>query len=165
MASILKVNTIQDATNSNTAMTIDSAGRILYPARPHALVDLGGDASYPAVADTATIPFDNVVYETGGSNYDTSNYRYVAPITGLYQICFSTILDGVTTLNLYLRVNNGIIHRWYIADSRHMTWTLMYHVNASDYFDLSHDTGASRNLYQDSTPTNRYTTVSYTLIG
>ena len=28
MASILKVNTIQDATNSNTAMTIDSTGRI-----------------------------------------------------------------------------------------------------------------------------------------
>ena len=27
MASILKVNTIQDATNSNTAMTIDSSGR------------------------------------------------------------------------------------------------------------------------------------------
>ena len=34
MASILKVNTIQDATNSNTAMTIDSTGRILTPARP-----------------------------------------------------------------------------------------------------------------------------------
>ena len=165
MASIIKVNTIQDATNSNTAMTIDSAGRILYPARPHALVDLGGNASYPAVADGATLPFDNVIYETGGSNYDTSNYRYVAPITGLYQICFSTILEGVTTLNLHLRVNSGIVHRWYIADARHMTWTLMYHVNANDYFDLSHDTGASRNFYQDSAPTNRYTTVSYTLIG
>ena len=34
MASILKVNTIQDATNSNTAMSIDSSGRILTSARP-----------------------------------------------------------------------------------------------------------------------------------
>ena len=31
MASILKVNTIQDATNSNTAMTIDSSGNINMP--------------------------------------------------------------------------------------------------------------------------------------
>ena len=35
MASILKVNTIQDATNSNTALSIDSSGRILYPSIPH----------------------------------------------------------------------------------------------------------------------------------
>ena len=36
MASILKVNTIQDATNSNTAMTIDSSGRITTStSRPH----------------------------------------------------------------------------------------------------------------------------------
>ena len=31
MASILKVNTIQDATNSTTAMSIDSTGRITTP--------------------------------------------------------------------------------------------------------------------------------------
>jgi len=31
MASILKVNTIQDATNSNTAMTIDSSGSVSIP--------------------------------------------------------------------------------------------------------------------------------------
>ena len=34
MASILKVNTIQDATNSTTAMTVDTAGRVLTPTRP-----------------------------------------------------------------------------------------------------------------------------------
>ena len=40
MASILKVNTIQDATNSTTAMTIDSSGRILTPARPSFQYDI-----------------------------------------------------------------------------------------------------------------------------
>ena len=34
MASILKVNTIQDATNSTTAMTVDTAGRVLQPTKP-----------------------------------------------------------------------------------------------------------------------------------
>ena len=33
MASILKVNTIQDATNSTTAMSIDSSGRVSRPVR------------------------------------------------------------------------------------------------------------------------------------
>ena len=34
MASILKVNTIQDATNSNTALSIDSSGVVTTPTRP-----------------------------------------------------------------------------------------------------------------------------------
>ena len=34
MTSILKVSQIQDPTNSNTALTIDSSGRIVTPARP-----------------------------------------------------------------------------------------------------------------------------------
>ena len=39
MASILKVNTIQDATNSTTAMTIDSSGRVLKPTTPHFMLE------------------------------------------------------------------------------------------------------------------------------
>jgi len=38
MASILKVNTIQDATNSNTAISVDSSGRVTTPTRPHAFM-------------------------------------------------------------------------------------------------------------------------------
>ena len=34
MSSILKVSTLKDPTNSNTAMSIDASGRILTPARP-----------------------------------------------------------------------------------------------------------------------------------
>ena len=34
MTSILKVSEIQDPTNGNTALTIDSSGRILTPNRP-----------------------------------------------------------------------------------------------------------------------------------
>jgi hypothetical protein len=37
MTSILKVSEIQDPTNSNTAMTIDSAGRVLMPATTNLL--------------------------------------------------------------------------------------------------------------------------------
>ena len=82
MASILKVNTIQDATNSNTAMSVDTAGRVTTPARPHALVviNLTATGGYDTVANNAVIPFAGIVRETG-SNYDTTNYRYTVPIT------------------------------------------------------------------------------------
>ena len=56
MASILKVNTIQDATNSNTAMTIDTSGRILTPARP-------------------SFQYDITNY-SGGTNYLSSTYKF-----------------------------------------------------------------------------------------
>ena len=36
MTSILKVTEIQDPTNSNTALTIDSAGRVSTPVKPFA---------------------------------------------------------------------------------------------------------------------------------
>ena len=87
MASILKVNTIQDATNSNTAISVDSSGRVTTPQRPafHA---------------------DSETHETSG-NYFFTNYNtnsagrfnqgqhlalstgiFTAPIAGVYQFGF-----------------------------------------------------------------------------
>ena len=165
MASILKVNTIQDATNSNTAMTIDSSGRILTPTRPHALVNFGGGASdtYETVSD-GLLPFDTIVHEVG-SNYDTTNKRYVAPVAGLYLITFNCIFNGVTTFNCYLQVDGSVVHRWYVGDSRHMTWTTLQEVSASSYFDIGHNTGADRSIHGGSGGSYTYTQASYTLIG
>ena len=106
MASILKVNTIQDATNSNTAMTIDSSGRVLTAVRPAFRVkntnanewgqnhsDTDYDTNYhtpiPIFTDATTTTELNVGGGTlsfedhpagGGGKY----LKYVAPVTGLY---------------------------------------------------------------------------------
>ena len=84
MASILKVNTIQDATNSNTAISVDTAGRILTPARP---------SFYATKTDAQTISGNtqtdiimNSAITNVGSCYDTSNGLFTAPITGIYYI-------------------------------------------------------------------------------
>ena len=152
-------------TNGTTAQTIDSAGRILYPTRPHALVSFGGGASdtYPSVANDAVLPFDTIEHEVG-SNYDTTNKRYVVPISGLYQVCFNCIFNSVTACNLQLRVDGTVVHRWYIADSRHMTWTVLQEVSASSYFDIVHNTGSAVNFHGGN-GTVLFTSVSYTLIG
>ena len=79
MASILKVNTIQDATNSTTAMTIDSSGRVLKPTTPHFHVR----KSDGHVGASTTIVWNNVVRDTE-SAYSTSTGKYTVPLTGLW---------------------------------------------------------------------------------
>ena len=102
MASILKVNTIQDATNSNTAMSIDSTGRILTPARPSWFA-----YTTSHVTSTGNIVFDTAVYNVG-SHYDTSNGRFTAPLTGVYMIAFKCLIttpNNSTSVKLYIDGN------------------------------------------------------------
>lgn len=148
-----------------TGHTIDSSGRVLTTARPHALVSFGEGTSgtYVSVANDAVLPFDTIEHEVG-SNYDTTNKRYVAPISGLYQVCFSCIFNSVTAFNCQLRVDGTVVHRWYIADARHMTWTVLQEVSASSYFDIVHNTGSTASIQGDNGD-QVFTTVSYTLIG
>ena len=95
MASILKVNTIQDATNSNTAMTIDTSGRIFTGSnRPHVFCRGFGSVT----TDTATINGQTMdtswgihfnadeVTENQGNHYDNSTGFFRVPVTGLYQL-------------------------------------------------------------------------------
>ena len=115
MASILKVNTIQDATNSTTAMTIDSSGRILTPARPAFSVkttnntrfgtdhsDTSYDVSYlsplPLFTDAHTTTEINVGSGTltFPSHPTVGNYlKYVVPVTGVYVLGWT----GVWSIN------------------------------------------------------------------
>ena len=154
-------------TNGTTAQTIDSNGRVLTPTRPHCFVVFDETASggYQSVSSGAVLPFASAKINVGGGTYDSTNYRYTVPVTGMYQVTFNLLLDGVTTLSLYLRVDGSVVHYWYIADARHMTWTYLHETSSGSYFDIGHDTGASRNINKAGTSATTYTSVSYTLIG
>ena len=87
MTSILKVSEIQDPTNSNTALSIDSTGRILTPARPaFSVIHIETTAS--AQAQTGHIQF-NTVDTNVGSHWSTSNNRFEVPVNGVYHFAFS----------------------------------------------------------------------------
>ena len=113
MASILKVNTIQDATNSNTAMSIDSTGRILTPARPAFNVWYSGSN----LASTATIVWNNVEINVG-SHYDTSNGRFTAPITGIYFFSWFAVSTSGTEFGTRLAIDGSVSsHVWTFSNA------------------------------------------------
>ena len=84
--STLKVGTIQ-STTANTAMTIDSTGRLDYPAQPRFLVQLTSNTTVPNGHDqdwsenaSWTEKFD-----VGGC---FSNGLFTSPVAGVYHITF-----------------------------------------------------------------------------
>lgn len=85
MTSILKVTEIQDPTNSNTALSIDSNGYVV----PTASCSFFARLDTASVAsDTSTIIFDNVFHDRG-SDYNSSTGFFTAPTTGFYILTYS----------------------------------------------------------------------------
>ena len=81
--STLKVGTIQDHANGNTAITIDSTGRTLQPAKPAFSTHLSN--AVDITSSNNTIVFNSVVHNQG-NHYNSSNGIFTAPVTGLYYL-------------------------------------------------------------------------------
>ena len=99
----LGVGTIKEATGTTTAMTIDSTGRILTPARPAFRGTIGtvGVADYTTETTLTSFTED---YDIGGI-FNHSTGIFTAPITGLYQINYFGAFNGAaaaTNLNFKL---------------------------------------------------------------
>ena len=140
MTSVLKVTEIQDPTNSNSALTIDSSGRVLQPALPRFSARDGATqtATGPAVMQfTATDV--NV-----GNCFSTSTYRFTAPIAGDYYLFYTAMSNGANYLRTQFRKNGNTFigtemfneNETYARTSHAMIATLA----ASDYVEVIYDT-------------------------
>jgi|TARA_R100000482_G_C5102627_1_gene136396 hypothetical protein len=122
MASILKVNTIQDATNSNTAVTINSSG-LVAPKKPAFQATLSANQTVTDNSNTK-INFNTVTFDTS-SSFDTSNYRYVAPVAGYYWF----------SLNLYLATSSVDINRFILYIGKNGSISSPARVHDEDLYD------------------------------
>ena len=104
MASILKVNTIQDATNSNTAMTIDTSGRVLKPTTPH--FHVGKNDGH--IGASTTIVWNSVTRDTE-SAYNTSTGIYTVPLTGLWWFGVSALANNTDFIEINMKADGTTI--------------------------------------------------------
>ena len=81
ITSTAQIGTIKDSGGNATAMTIDSVGRVRQPAKP--VFRAEKRASSQGSITTTKITFEHEAFDIGG-NYDTSNSRFTAPVTGVY---------------------------------------------------------------------------------
>ena len=100
MSSPIKYQTYgthQFETTGTTRMTIDASGRVTMPYQPAFRAKSTNTGWTTLTANTwVTAALETEEYDQG-SNYNTTNYRFTAPIAGLYQL----------TLLIYARIQNG----------------------------------------------------------
>jgi hypothetical protein len=84
----LEVNTASNSatlnTNNSQRLLIDSAGRVTTPFQPCFHVRLNSGT----YLTTSPLPFTNAVFDVG-SNFNTSTYRFTAPVAGKYGFLFN----------------------------------------------------------------------------
>ena len=104
MASILKVNTIQDATNSNTAMTIDSSGRVTRGVIPSWRLGKTAQQDFTATSGTLTWNAEsgNANFIKGGVTNNSSTGKVTVPVAGIYMVGSTVRVDGATSGNYIL---------------------------------------------------------------
>tara|TARA_Y100000114_G_C11651090_1_gene274244 strand:- start:26 stop:544 length:519 start_codon:yes stop_codon:yes gene_type:complete len=140
MASTLKIQNIAH-TGGTTAMTLDSSGRVTTPTRPAFHVRLS--SSTGATGVQGNLVFNEEDFDIG-SNYDTSNGRFTAPIAGIYFFSFDALVTnssgGALPANAYTRVrflkngSSGLFSQF----SYNFTGTTQYNtINRIDCIQLS----------------------------
>ena len=103
--STLKVGTIQDQANSNTAITIDSSGRVFKPQTPFISLLRNADVDY---AQGAAVT-DFRVNDSRGITYNDTTGIMTVPVAGLYMIYICGIIN--TSSGIYLNIEGSNIYR------------------------------------------------------
>ena len=107
-------------TNGTTAATVDSNGRITEPNRPSFQAVVGSE-SWATLSDTGIIPFNDVssgaCFDTG-SDFDTSNNRFVAPVSGKYHFFVLIYSFNSDSVNAFCAYKNGAILRVFNNSTR-----------------------------------------------
>jgi len=170
MASTVKVQNIKH-TNDTTAMTIDTSGRILTPARPTLYADCynGSAAGYDTIGNLSTVPYRRII-SGSGITLDTSEYAFTIPITGFYMINATILNNNVEDLEIALTINGAavsdIIQRSYAnSDNRSCYLHHAMELTAGNVCRILNTSGGNRGFHRNQLDQDRYTALSVYLIG
>lgn len=124
--------------NNSNVWRVDDAGRVTTPNQPafHAYPSVGS-----SVATNTVFPM-NIAPENQGNCYNTSTYRFTAPVTGRYLFTFYTLTtnDGaVADIRLWINGSNPDLYGGYAGNQtghKQVTSTWLIRLNVNDYVEV-----------------------------
>ena len=132
-------------TTSQESMRIDSSGRVTMPYQPAFTASGGSSPSQGAgVLQYSSTSQDGFNLNVGG-HYNTSNYRFTAPVSGNYFFCFNSYTDSSNGFDAAFR-KNGSLKGPQIQDLStrsgsntyvSLSASIIMPLNANDYVDVA----------------------------
>jgi len=127
--------------STNIDLKIDSSGRVTIPYQPsfHVRVNSG------TYLTTSPVPFSNSVFDVG-SNFNTSTYRFTAPIAGKYYLVLNMYLRTLNNQDAYprYRINGSNVQYSYFNNDNTggridptVSMNRIFNLSAGDYIDVS----------------------------
>jgi len=111
MTSVIKVDNIQNSSGT-AALSIDSDGRILTPARPSFMVKWSSTQAATATGWNR-LNFDDEVFDIGGN---VSSAVFTTPVAGVYQFNLSQRFDSVGSGYIILALMNNASATEFVSD-------------------------------------------------
>jgi hypothetical protein len=140
--------------NGGEALKIDTSGRVTTPQQPAFRAWYSINATW-TLANGATFNFNVTEYNIG-SCYNTSNGVFTAPVAGVYQFNFYTIVLGnYANASIQFRKNGGVATSGYnvhFSPSSADVWsnvvyTTSMYLNQGDYVNMINSSGFSVNFH------------------
>ena len=149
MAGIVGLTEIQHQ-NGTSAMTINSSGQVAFSNKKisFVLVYAQGSDGYNTISTGSYLPL-NAVYQskgTGAADYNTTTYKYTAPVNGIYNISLAGITNGTSShWNLDIDGTEQYTFTW--SASREYNSTINHYLNAGEVvgFKSGNTSGYYRN--------------------
>ena len=132
-------------------LKIDGSGRVTTPNQPYFMVYRNAGNYNVGAGQTVSIIYDTARYNIGG-HFNNSNYRFTAPIDGLYNFSASVNhynLPAGTRLRIQLHLNGqltlmGGYIRTYDTGDHNVVFNSSLKLNANDYVEMKrYSDGAS----------------------
>jgi hypothetical protein len=130
-------------TGSSMRMRIDSSGRITKPSQPAFIAYVQNEASLAYQTTHQLSQYYNLTDINRGSCYNTSNGRFTAPVTGIYQFNFKYYWYPISSTEAYFYVNGSAWMRFqmmynYSSNTNPGGYlgTALINLNANDYVEL-----------------------------
>jgi hypothetical protein len=98
--------TLSLQTGGVNRMSIDSGGRVTTPNNPAFSAYVGGAAQNTALPSGSTMPYNTATINIG-SCYNTSTYRFTAPVAGTYLLSVYDI-GATTSTSRFFLFRNGV---------------------------------------------------------